>query len=96
MNLFHFKVILAESLITRFSLGKLKFTIEEPQLARELRQVLKEPGHIVQYNQECRRFLYCFNIGNKDTKSFTYCKSCKASAFRRTKIVSGCTIYVKS
>ena len=76
MSLFHFKVILAELLIKRFSSRKRKFIGEEPQLAFKLAQALKEPAHIVQFTEKCRLCMYCFNNWNKNTKCFTYFKSC--------------------
>ena len=47
MSSFHFKVIFAESLIYIYSCRKRKFTSEQPPLALELPQALKEPAHIV-------------------------------------------------
>ena len=79
MSLFHFKVILVESLTNRFSSRKAKFTTEEPKLALELPQALKEPAHIVQFIEKRRRCMYCLNYEKKDTKCFTNCKSCNAS-----------------
>ena len=75
MRLFHFKVIFAKLLINRFSSRKQKFTSEEPQLALELPQTLKEAPHIILFTDNHRRRMYCFSNGDKDTKSFTYCKS---------------------
>ena len=75
MRLFHFNVIFAKLLINRFSSRKQKFTSEEPQLALELPQTLKEAPHIILFTDNHRRRMYCFSNGDKDTKSFTYCKS---------------------
>ena len=52
MNLFHFKVILADLLIKRFSSRKRKFTSKEPKLELEWPQTLKEPSHIVQFTDK--------------------------------------------
>lgn len=52
MNLFHFKVILADLLICRFSSQKRKFTSKEPKPELEWPQTLKEPSHIVQFTEK--------------------------------------------
>ena len=75
MSLLHFKVILVESLTNKFSSRKGKFTSEEPKLALELPQALKEPAHIAQFIEKCRRCMYCLHYENKDTKCFTNWKS---------------------
>ena len=79
MSLLIFKIILAESLINRFSSRKRKITVEEPQLIVELPQPLKEPDDIVQFTEKRQRCQYCFTNGKKDVKCFTYCKSCNVS-----------------
>ena len=52
MSLHNFKIILAESLINRFSSWKRKITAEEPQLTGDLPQPLKEPNNIVQFTEK--------------------------------------------
>lgn len=55
LSLFHFKVILVESLISSFNSQKRKFTSGELQLALQLTQALKEPAHVVQFTEKRRR-----------------------------------------
>lgn len=55
LSLFHFKVILVESLISSFKSQKRKFTSGELQLALQLTQALKEPAHVVQFTEKRRR-----------------------------------------
>ena len=55
MSLLDFKVILAESLINRFSSQKPKFATEETQFALELPLSMKEPDHLVQFTEKRRR-----------------------------------------
>ena len=76
MNLFKFKVTLAESLINRFSSRKRKFMAEEPDLTVQIPQSMKEPDHMVQFTDKRRRCQYCLNNGRKEVKCFTYCQSC--------------------
>ena len=73
VSLLSFKIILAESLITRFSSWKRKITAEEPHLTFELPQPLKEPDHTVQFTEKGQRCQYYFT---KDVKCFTFCKFC--------------------
>ena len=79
MSLLDFKIILAESLVNRFSSRKRKMTVKEPQLNVELPQPLKEPDHIVQLTEKRERCQYYFTNGKKDVNCFTYCKSCNVS-----------------
>ena len=55
MSLLDFKVILAESLINRFSSRKPKFANEETQFALELPLSMKEPDHLVHFTEKRRR-----------------------------------------
>ena len=55
LSLFHFKVILVESLISSFYSQKRKFTSGELQLALELIQALKEPAHVVHSTEKRQR-----------------------------------------
>ena len=84
MRLFHFKVIFAKLLINRFSSRKQKFTSEKPQLALELPQTLKEAPHIILFTD------------NDQNPLLTASPILFPSVFRRTEIVSSCTIQNKN
>ena len=79
MSLLNFKIILAESLINRFSSRKRKITAEKPQLTVEVPQPLKEPDHIVQFTEKSQRCQHFFTNGKNDVKCFTCRKSCNIS-----------------
>ena len=76
VNLFKFKVMLAESLINGFTSRKRKFAADEPQLAAELPLSIKQPDHIIHFTEKRQRCVYCFNDGRKDVKCSGYCKTC--------------------
>ena len=79
MSLLNFKIIVAESLVTRLSSRKCRITVKEPQLTVALPKPLKEPDHIVQFTKKRQRCQYCFTNGKKDGECFTFCKSCNVS-----------------
>ena len=76
VNLFKFKVMLAESLINGFTSRKRKFAADEPQLAAELPLSIKQPDHIIHFTEKRQRCVYCFNGGRKNVKCSGYCKTC--------------------